>query len=427
MYQSGSMVLKELFWQDYEAPKDLTRETFTRCENGKAGIYDCDGVDLLSFIPLDDLRPARLRNRNRNSNDIWGWTDPLTNKQWAIICLVDGTSFVDVSDPINPVVYAFMEDTNARTASWRDAKVFKDHVFIGSETADHGLQIWDLKNLRDITPGSDVYEIPLDNAAGYRLYDEFGSSHNIVLNEESGFVYAVGSRTCRGGLHIVDVNEPYRPEFSGCYSEDGYTHDSECVTYKGPDAKYRGREICFNYNEDTLTIVDVTNKNDLVQISREPYNLSQYTHQGWLTADGKHLLMNDELDELEATRSGGEAAGYRKNTRTMVWNVEDLSEPKLVSSFYSSEESIDHNLYIRNDVGYLSNYSAGLRIMNTTMTADDQTVSQLGYFDMCPTSDEVEFLGTWSNFPFYEREGLVAVSSIERGLYMLQVQPQLLV
>ena len=75
------------------------------------------------------------------------------------------------------------------------------------------------------------------------------------------------------------------------------THDAQCIIYAGPDTAYTGREICFAYNEDTLTIVDVTDKSAPVQISRTGYNNRQYTHQGWVTDDHAWLLMDDELDE----------------------------------------------------------------------------------------------------------------------------------
>ena len=49
--------------------------------------------------------------------------------------------------------------------------------------------------------------------------------------------------------------------------------------YSGPDTDYQGHEICFNYNEDTLTIVDVTDKSNMKMISRTGYEGAKYTHQ----------------------------------------------------------------------------------------------------------------------------------------------------
>ena len=66
---------------------------------------------------------------------------------------------------------------------------------------------------------------------------------------------------------------------AGCFSADGYTHDAECQIYRGPDARYVGKEICFAYNEDTLTIVDVSDKAKPYNVSRVGYAGFAYTHQ----------------------------------------------------------------------------------------------------------------------------------------------------
>ena len=50
-------------------------------------------------------------------------------------------------------------------------------------------------------------------------------------------------------------------------------------------------------------------------IARKPYDEAFYTHQGWLTEDHTHLLLNDELDELYSSNP---------HTRSLIWNVEDL-------------------------------------------------------------------------------------------------------
>lgn len=140
------------------------------------------------------------------------------------------------------------------------------------------MQVFDLTRLRTVKPPKN----PNRRARKLKAkthYTEFGSAHNIVSNEETGFVYAVGSNTCKGGLHMVNVSDPKNPTFAGCYSGDNYTHDAQCVVYRGPDTRYQGREICFCYNEDTLTIVDVEDKESVTMLSRVSYNDSLYTHQ----------------------------------------------------------------------------------------------------------------------------------------------------
>ena len=39
-----------------------------------------------------------------SGSDIWGWRDSVTGKEWALMGMNNGVSFVDVSAPENPVV-----------------------------------------------------------------------------------------------------------------------------------------------------------------------------------------------------------------------------------------------------------------------------------------------------------------------------------
>ncbi|PVE32344.1 regulator, partial [Enterococcus faecalis] len=107
------------------------------------------------------------------------------------------------------------------------------------------------------------------------------------------------------------IQNPASPTNAGCFSSDGYTHDAHCVVYTGPDVQHQGKEICFNSNEDTVTIVDVTNKALPVQLSRTGYAGSGYTHQGWVDESQTYYLQDDELDEMNSGHG----------TRTYVWDI----------------------------------------------------------------------------------------------------------
>jgi len=393
-----------------------------RCENGMAGPFPCSQVDLASFMPVSELGGSRPLPQleevdstiggqvNDSLNDVWGWTDPQTKREYALIGKTDGTAFVDVTDPAKPVYrgqlvsrQSLAELAPAETIfkTWRDLKVYKDHVFVGSEEPAHGLQVFDLTRLRGDTPATGLW----DSDAGY---DEFGNSHNIAINEESGFLYAIGTNTCSGGPHIVDIRDPKAPKPAGCVSQDGYTHDTQCVNYDGPDANFAGREICFNSNEDTLTIVDVTDKAKPKQLSRITYEGAAYTHQGWLTKDRTRFLLNDELDET----------GQGVPTTTRVFNVEKLDRPSLVGRYEGKSTSIDHNLYVKEDTVYEANYRSGLRILDAR-AANEGRLSELGFFDVFPADDEAAFNGAWSNYPYFP-SGTVIVSGIEQGLFVLR-------
>lgn len=380
------------------------------CSEGTAALFACEQVDLLSFLPIADIGG----NRGVNLNDIWGWTDSETGKEYALVGRVDGTSFVDITDPLNPMYIGDLPRTEGSPgSSWRDIKVYKDHAFIVADGAgEHGVQIFDLTLLRD------VEELPATFKETV-LYDRINSAHNIVIDTESGFAYAVGNssggETCGGGLHMIDIQDPRTPTFAGCFSDTGtgragtgYSHDAQCLVYRGPDTEYSGRQICFGSNETALSIADVTDKSNPLSIASAAYPNVSYTHQGWISEDHRYFYVNDELDEI---------SGNVPETRTLIWDITELEDPQLVKEYMWGTESSDHNLYIRGNLMYQSNYSSGLRIHDIS---DPENPVEVGHFDTMPVGDNGPgFAGSWSNYPFFE-SGTIAVSSIGEGLFLLR-------
>ena len=384
------------------------------CAQGEAAGFECKDVTLLSFVPVQSIGGTR----GVELNDIWGWTDPQSGKEYALVGRVDGTSFVDVSDPENPVFVGDLPRTEGSPgAVWRDIKVYKDHAFIVADNSgEHGVQVFDLTRLRNVP------NMPATFTEDAH-YDRIHSAHNIVINEETGFAYTVGNGeggdTCGGGLHMIDIRDPKNPQFAGCFSDPntgtqktGYTHDAQCVLYKGPDEDYAGREICFGSNETALSIADVTDKADPVAISIAEYPNVAYTHQAWLTDDHRYILLDDEGDEI---------SGLVDNTRTLIFDVTDLDDPVLLKEFLNpNSTAVDHNLYVKGDKVYQSNYVQGLRILDIS---DIENPEEVGFFDTVPYGDNSpRFDGSWSNYPYFE-SGTIVVTSGKEGLFLLKYVP----
>jgi choice-of-anchor B domain-containing protein len=269
------------------------------------------------------------------------------------------------------------------------------------------MQIFDLAKLLI----ADLNSVPL-TFTDDGVYNSFGTAHNIVINEDSGYAYVVGTNTCSGGLHMVDINVPNVPVNAGCFSSDGYTHDAQCVIYNGPDAEHQGSEICIAANEDTVTVIGVTDKGAPApdELSRTGYSGRGYTHQAWLSEDHGLLFLDDELDE----RNDGHG------TRTRVWDMSDLDAPVLVYAFTNSTSAVDHNLYVKGDYVFQANYRSGLRVLEIVEGPSilDVTLVERAYFDVYPSSDSANFNGAWSNYPYFP-SGTLVVSGIEQGLFVL--------
>jgi len=391
-----------------------TANSNTKCSaNGVAAGYPCKNVDLIAYVPLSSLRAS-------NANDVWGWTHGSSGREFVIWGVSGGHFFYEVKVDSDPVLLGYLPSTNNKNSSWHDVKVVGDFCYMGSESNGHGMQIFDLRQLLTINPINPETElIPgklYTGPSGHRV----GKSHNIVANAESNFVYIVGGKNgCESGLHAVDVSNPLNPTFAGCFETEGYVHDAHCVNYNGADDDFNNNnsEICFCFNGDAVTIVDVTDKSNMKKLSRTVYADVGYTHQGWLSSDHHHLVFGDEVDELSGDTNG--------KTRTLVLNVEDLRDPKNLQEYYGTTSSIDHNLYIAHpsnnndiDLVYQANYRSGLRIQKV-VNYETGSMEEVGYFDTYPSSNSASFNGAWSIFPYFP-SGLVAISSIEEGLFLVK-------
>lgn len=369
--------------------------TQTLCFNEVAGGYACDAIDLQSVIGKSTL------GTSGNANDIWGWTDPTTAKEYAIIGLNNGTAFVDITNAASPINLGFLP-THSNNSLWRDIKVVGNYAYIVSEAGGHGIQVFDLTRLRSVS--NPPITFTEDGHA-----PEISNAHNIVGFPERDYVVAVGSSMANGGLVFFDVgSNPTDPTLVGAFSADGYTHDAICFVYRGPDKDYIGKDICIGYNEDTNTIVDATDKSNITLISKTPYTGSRYTHQGWVTDDHRYMLVNDELDE----------SNNGHNTRTYIFDISDLDSPIFMGYHEHPFASIDHNLYIKGRYAYLSNYSSGLRVLDIADIMNANLV-EVASFDTYTPNDNANYSGTWSNYPYF-KSGNVIVSGIQEGLFVVK-------
>ena len=358
-----------------------------------SGDYPCNGYDLQSFISLAELDTDR-------GNDSWGWTDPDNGDEYAIMGVKNGTVFIDISDPINPV-YLGKLPTHTTNSTWRDIKVYQNYAFIVSEASNHGMQVFDLTRLRNV---SNAPEIFTEDAH----YNGLGSSHNIVINEETGYAYSVGDNTYSGGAHFIDISDPLNPIAAGGYSDDGYTHDAQVVIYNGPDTDYTGREIYIGSNKEKVVIVDVTDKNNPQHISSVTYSNFSYTHQGWITEDFKYYILGDESDEIN----------FGFNTKTIVLDLTDLDNPIHSFDYSGPTLATDHNGYVNGDLFYLANNAAGLRVIDISDISNGE-MTEIGFFDSHPLNDFAGYEGIWSTYPYFEsgnivisdREGFLVVKS----------------
>ncbi len=357
--------------------------------------YASMNVTLLSHIPLNNFTGLD----NSGGNDCWGYVSP-AGKEYAIMCLEGGYGFVDITDPVNPVI---IETIAGPIGMWHDVKVLGEYAYGVSESGS-GIQIIDLSMIDQ----GEVSLVRNWTSGGY------STTHNIVSNEESGTLWLAGSNIGNGGLINIDLSSPELPALNGGWTEM-YVHDAQVVSWK--TGELAGKELAFiaggfstGYSVTGLRIVDVTDPENTETLSTLFYPDAGYAHQLWLSTDRKFLYLNDELDE----------GFFVPVTTTRIINIEDPSNPILVGIFSTGSPAADHNLYTRDHYIYQANYRSGLRVFDAL---DPSNPIEVAYFDTYPDSDAPRFNGAWSNYPYFP-SGNTIISDTVRGLFVVRVEPE---
>jgi len=388
-------------------PEDNSIKTSAVCENGFADIYPCKGYDLMGNIPLSVLASNLTTSTNTiDGNDVWGWTDPLNGNEYAIACTTNSTAFVNVTNPTNPIFLGRL-DTETIANSWRDAKIYNNHVFIVADNAGaHGMQVFDLTRLRNITNPPQSFDADF-------VYNGVTECHNIFINENEGVAYLVGCNIYNGGPVFIDISNPTSPTEIGGYADYGYSHDAQVVTYNGPDTDYTGKQIYIGSNgnrfgSNTVVIIDVTDKANPIFISEIDYSNPGYAHQGWFTEDKKYFIFGDELDEKDSGT----------NSRTIVFDFTDLDNPTFKMDYLGVSAAVDHNGYVKGNNFFLANYTAGMRVLDIS-GIENNLIIETAFFDTHPENNSTDFNGAWSVYPYFE-SGNIIINDINRGLFVIR-------
>ncbi len=350
-------------------------------------LFQSSHSELLSWVSSSDMAGTP-----QNSNDIWGYVSP-RGREYAIVGLLTGTAFVEVTDPVEPRVVGFIPGA---PSDWRDMAVYDRFAYSVNESGG-GVQVIDLRRI---------------DRGQVRLLGNFApggmrTAHNIYVNPDSGYAYVLGADIARGGLVALDLNNPRVPVLEPVAWDTAYVHDVLVVTYQ--KGRNKGREIAFAFTGPLgLHIIDITDKAAPVTLSHLRYANATYGHSGALSPNGRLLYVNDELDERLAD-------GITEMT-TYVVRVGDLLNPVLTRKIGWGIGAIDHNSMVQGNRLFMSGYTGGLRVIDIDRQRRPRA---LGFFDTHPETDQGLFRGAWGVFAGFP-SGNVIVSDIARGLFVVR-------
>lgn len=390
------------------------------CKDGTAGRFPCNNISLLSHLTVSDFP-----TNSGGANDIWGHVDLNTMKEYALLGLRRGIALVDVSDPTSPVVINAIQ---GQDTTWRDIKVFQyfnsdtdkweAYAYATADNVTEGLTIMDLS-----TPDEGLVLVTRD-VSDSKAHNIYISNVDYGLNIRDSAavpqVHILGADNVGGSMRSYSLTNP--EQLAASYSLSGatrsdYTHDASSLLIKDEradrdcvNASSAGCTLMLDFNERTLRLWDHSNVKNAVELSAVSYPDAEYTHSGWWTEDRQYVILHDELDE----------SNRGLNTTVHVFDISDLNDPTLVSTWRGPTRAIDHNGFVRGNKYYMSNYERGVTILDLS---DPLAPQELGYFDTFPSSNNAGFNGVWGVYP-YLPSGIILASDIQGGLYVLKDETQ---
>lgn len=344
--------------------------------------FPADNVTLLSQVPANAFPGSPSRG-----NDCWGYVSP-SGQEYALMGMRNGLAVVRITDPSFPEIVASVPHSES---NWSDVKTYQSYAYVVNESFG-GIDVIDLSDVDNDV----VVHVQSVTDNGVQ------TSHNVAIDEQSGFLYLCGANIANGRLVAFDLSNPADPTYAGQVPlNDGqYVHDAQVVTYHG------GQQIAFCADAGYgLEVFDVTDKGNMFRLSQTPYPNVGYSHQCWLSDDRQYLYLNDEIDGVN---------------ETVIFDVSNPAAPTVANTYSAGGEAIDHNLYLRDGFIYEADYTAGLRIYDARQ--DPLNPVPWGSFDTYPGSDAAEFDGAWSIYPFFP-SGNVLISTKFEGLFVVRPGP----
>ena len=323
------------------------------------GFSDAVNVQLLGFLPYDE-----------DASDITGFAQD--GREFAVMGLISGATFIDVTDPYNPFEVGRISGSNS---IWRELKYWDEHVYIGTEAND-GIKVVDVSDL--------------DNPTLVNTITDVDNSHNIHIDAD-GFLYIVGADTY--DVWIYDLSNPATPELVGTWSGE-YLHDIEVY-----NNKLYGAGIYSGY----FYIIDVSDKsNPQTIISFNTGGGYVSTHDCAVTFDEQFLITADETE-----------GGHIK-----IYDISDYNNISHISSYSTPDNQThtSHNVYVQESSGLMiiSYYADGTRFVDIS---DPYNPIEVGYYDT--TELEGLYPGNWGTFVDLPSGNIVS-SDIEQGLFVLK-------
>jgi choice-of-anchor B domain-containing protein len=326
---------------------------------------------------------SKLTNGAQQYAAVWGYTDPVTNREFAVVGAFNGTWIVDTTDPANPVTITTLTAGSTTSSNqWREMTGYKQYVYSVSE-AQAGIRVIDMS----------IPTSPVDKGLVHTA--DWSNTHSIHCDPDAGRIYPCGTNK---GMFILDATaDPVNLPILGVYTTT-YVHETFCRRNRGYFAHINAG------TSSGLRIANITNPAAIVSLSltKTPFQApatSGATHNAWVTDDDRIMV----------------TTGENANAKVGVYDIANPAAPVLKSTYWVAG-AIDHDVFGIGRTAFLAYYTDGIHILDIS---NPTVPRRIAYYDTHALATAV-YDGSWGVYP-YTDSGIVYASDIHNGLFCLRV------
>ncbi len=294
--------------------------------------------------------------------DVWGYVSP-EGREVAILGRNDGLSFIDTTDPYNPVLLRYIPGAGGPA---RDMCTFGHYCFMTAEGFP-GTDIIDLSDLNDI------------KVAKHWGNQYWSHSHTMTIDPTAGIMYVNGTDA---GMNIVDINQPLKPVHLASYYE--YVHDSHAANGLAHLSVIRAGQY---------RILDVTSPAQYFELDRVQ-TPGGSTHTTWADISQTLGITCDETSKGHLT----------------LYDISNPADIRYLSEFRSPVNETIHNAYVAERVIHCAWYGEGYVAIDALDPRNPRFAGgyKTGLTPGC--------------YPF-QPSGSIYMASVNSGLWVLRLDP----
>jgi|688.fasta_scaffold220310_1 choice-of-anchor B domain-containing protein len=322
-------------------------------------------------------------------NELTGWVDTTSGKEYVIMGSIDSVYFFDVSDPAQIKKCDVRSGLN-RVVN-RDVEVYGHYAYCVSDNGPSGkMQVYDLSYLPDSV--SLVFES-----------DTFGHNvHSMFVNPESKRLYlcSVKKSPINIPMMVLSIDTPEKPSLLGLLGIIPSGCERVHEVYIRRDTAFCSCEY------KGLFVYDLRNMQNQILLGAitPPYPYNGYNHTSWPDSALQHIAFTDELPNGQPLK---------------VYRIRGFDDMTYLTHFNTNNGATPHNLFWVGNLLHVSWYHDGIYTWDMSNPRKPKVHAYFDTYHQNATGDYSGFKGCWGVYPFFP-SGNIAASDMTNGLFMIR-------